>query len=141
MKVSAIRYYVGGTSIPHLEECSQEVFELFTRFRPGSSDTVYLGQLDARLVCRIAPCPIWSRQEYQLAMDALIKSLTAMWPGYGTQLSFDDPDSPPAPYHPKLALNERKCRKCKNCSLRAVVMPDTGYPVAFCKYCGTQEEL
>ena len=45
-----------------------------------------------------------------------------------------DPTPPPP-------LNERRCRKGKNQSLRAVTFPDEYYPVAFCRLCGERHEL
>jgi hypothetical protein len=63
-----------------------------------------------------------------------------MWPMFDPYFT-SDTQPPPAPHHPKLSLKERKCKKCKNQSLRSVVMPDTGYPIALCRLCGAEHEL
>ena len=39
------------------------------------------------------------------------------------------------------SVAERTCRKCKNKSLREVLKPGEDFTVAFCKYCGTEEEV
>lgn len=36
---------------------------------------------------------------------------------------------------------ERTCKKCKNKSLRQVRLPGDDEDKAFCKYCGTTEEI
>ena len=38
-------------------------------------------------------------------------------------------------------VTERTCKKCKNKSLRQVRLPGDDEDKAFCKYCGTTEEI
>lgn len=46
---------------------------------------------------------------------------------------------PAKTYTFRIPVNERRCRKCKNRSLRIITKPDTVDEVAFCRYCGTEE--
>lgn len=61
--------------------------------------------------------------------------------GQAMMQGFYHPDQmdtyPPPP--PEVPIHQRKCTKCKNKSLRLVVLPDSTENVAFCKLCGHTE--